>query len=457
MTSAAAVLQAINSKDVLSNLKRENPLAFARLWHREHPKTSQRAAFQSPGELVTIVCGGNRSGKTEGCAQFVVANILGRQHHAVQAWCNNNQIDPLTIPNRPSTVWAVALDSGDSREYLRPAIAKYLPPDAKWRNQYGYGQAEVRLPSGGRCLFKSVEQGRDGFQGSSVDLCWFDEEPNDQAVVNESLMRLVDRKGRMLFSMTPLRGMTWLYDRWIADTPDDTRVHYIHGVDNPHLPEGALERLLRQYGSHERAARAKGEWTTLEGRVYQDWSRQRNVVAPIDIDPSWATYFGIDWGTRAPTAIVVCKVDHDDRMWIVDEYYRSQATINQHAVEIKKLIEKHGQPEWIVCDPEDRGARLALSRDHGIANIPARKGPNSVAAGINHLAERLLPDASGYPAFFVFDHCKNFIREIESYIWDDRGTGEGRDRPKPSQADHLLDAARYVCSRLYRSGSLHVG
>ncbi|QDP52982.1 MAG: putative terminase large subunit [Prokaryotic dsDNA virus sp.] len=144
-------------------------------------------------------------------------------------------------------------------------------------------------------------------------------------------------------------------------------------------------------------------------------------------------------------------------MWIVDEYYRSQATINQHAVEIKKLIEKHGQPEWIVCDPEDRGARLALSRDHGIANIPARKGPNSVAAGINHLAERLLPDASGYPAFFVFDHCKNFIREIESYIWDDRGTGEGRDRPKPSQADHLLDAARYVCSRLYRSGSLHVG
>jgi len=453
------VLDILADDDIenLTILTNHHPLAFARLWHREKPKTSQRAAFQNVGELVTIICGGNRSGKTEGCAQYVCAHLMGRGHPAVRQWCKNNDIDPRMIPNRAGTVWAVALDSGDSREYLRPAIAKYLPPDAKWRNQFGFGQAEVRLSNGGRCLFKSVDQGRDGFQGSSVDLCWFDEEPNDQAVVNEALMRLVDRNGKMIFSMTPLRGMTWLYDRWIAEPPADARVHYIHGIDNPHLPSGALERLLRQYGTHERAARARGEWTTLEGRVYQDWQRQRNTIPAFEVDPSWPVYFGIDWGTRAPTAVVVCVVDDDDRVFVVDEYYRAQATVNQHAVEIQRLIDKHGEPQWIVCDPEDRGARLALSRDHGIANVPARKGPNSVREGINHLAERLLPDASERPAFFVFDHCRNFIREIESYIWDNRGTGENRDRPKPAQSDHLLDAVRYVCTRLARSGVMNVG
>lgn len=456
MGDAQKVLQSTEARYALQELRRQYPLAFASLWDREPPRTSQRRAFQNMGELVTIICGGNRSGKTEGCAQFVAATMHGRNHPATKAWCRNNSIDPKSIPSRPGTVWSVALDSGDSREYLRPAIAKYLPPSAKWRNQFGFGQAEVRLEHGGRCLFKSVDQKRDGFQGSSVDLVHFDEEPNDQAVVNEALMRLVDRNGRILFSMTPLRGMTWLYDRWVSETPEDAVVHYIHGIDNPHLPEGALDRLLRQYGSHERAARAKGEWTTLEGRVYQDWSRQRNVCEPYEVDPDWPTFFAIDWGTRAPTAVVVAKLDPDDRLWIVDEYYEAQKTINQHADAIHQLIEKHGEPEWIVCDPEDRGARLALSRDHGIANVPARKGPNSVRNGINHVAERLRVDASGRPALFVFSSCRNLIREMEAYVWDDRGSGEGRDRPKAQQADHLLDALRYCCTKLYR-GQMAVG
>jgi len=49
----------------LLSLQRDHPLAFARLWHRDKPRTSQRSAFQDLGDLVTIICGGNRSGKTQ--------------------------------------------------------------------------------------------------------------------------------------------------------------------------------------------------------------------------------------------------------------------------------------------------------------------------------------------------------------------------------------------------------
>ena len=443
-----ALAEALQLVDQVVQLKRRRPLAMASLWHQDKPKTSQRRSFQNLGELVTIICGGNRSGKTAGCAQYAVASALGRDHPDAQEWCKRNGIDTAVLPSKPGNVWAVALDSGDSREYLRPAVSEYLPPDSKWRNQFGYGRAEVRMANGGRIMFPSVDMGRDGFQGAAVDLVWFDEEPADEAVVNEALMRLVDRQGRCIFSMTPLRGMTWLYDRWISNTPDDCRVHWIHGTDNPFLPPNALERLLRQYGPHERAARARGEWTTLEGRVFQDWQRSLHVVDRCDLDDSAGVYMGIDWGTRAPTAVVVGKLDRDDRLWIVDEYYEPQRTVKEHAKAIQALIDKHGEPEWIVCDPEDRGARLALSRDYGIANIAAKKGPNSVRAGINVMAERIAKDARGMPGLFVLSHCTNFIREIESYIWDPKGAGEGRDRPKPNQADHLLDACRYLCMRL---------
>lgn len=429
--------------------RRDHPLAYARLWDRDRPKTSQRRAFQNLGEVVTVICGGNRSGKSTGAAMLAVATALGRHHEDSIRWCEINQLDPAILPDRPGNVWAIALDSGDSREYLRPTVEKFLPVGTKWRNREGYGRAECQIPGGGRIVFLSVDSGADGFQGASVDLCWFDEEPADQRVVNEALMRLVDRRGRCVFSMTPLRGMTWLYDRWIREPPSDARVHWIHGVDNPHLPEGALERLLRQYGPHERAARARGEWTTLEGRIYSDFQRVTHVIPSQELDPAFPRFFGMDFGVRAPCAIVVCVMDpRTETLHVVDEHYQTQWTISQHAQKIHELIEKHGEPEWIVCDPEDRGSRLALSREHGIPNVPARKGKHSVRKGINDLCEILAPDVEGNPHLFVHDNCPNLIHEFETYVWDERGAGESKDVPKSRQKDHALDALRYCVSRL---------
>ena len=451
LLAALDVLDGEGAAELL-DLQRQHPIAFGELWHKESPATSQRRCFQEMGELITIICGGNRSGKTQGCAMYVAAAMHGRQHPDAREWCRKNDLPLTVLPASPATVWAVALDSGDSREYLRPAVAKYLPPDARWRNQYGFGQAEVILPNGGKCVFKSVDQRADGFQGSNVDLVWFDEEPNDQAVCNEALMRLVDRQGKCIFSMTPLRGMTWLYDRWVANTPSDAAVHWIHGVDNPHLPAGALERLLRQYGPHERAARAQGTWTTLEGRIYGDFQRHTHVIKSFKPDPSWPVYMGIDFGTRAPFALVVCALDTsstgDDTLHVIDEHYQADWTLSQHAAKIKEMIEKYGQPEWIVADPEDRGSRLALSREHGITNCAAKKPRGSVRGGINDVCERLALDVAGKPHLLVHDNCSNLIQEFESYVWDESGVGEARDRPKARQKDHALDALRYCISKL---------
>ena len=95
--------------------RRDHPLAYARLWDRDRPKTSQRRAFQNLGEVVTVICGGNRSGKSTGAAMLAVATALGRHHEYSIRWCEINQLDPAILPDRPGNVWAIALDSGDSR------------------------------------------------------------------------------------------------------------------------------------------------------------------------------------------------------------------------------------------------------------------------------------------------------------------------------------------------------
>jgi phage terminase large subunit len=226
-------------------------------------------------------------------------------------------------------------------------------------------------------------------------------------------------------------------------------VHWLHGEDNPHLPPGALARLLKQYGPHERAARARGEWTTLEGRIYADFSRATHVVKTHQVPAEWPIYFGVDFGTRAPFAAVVCALDPaDDTLHVVDEWYQADYTLSQHAAKLHQLIAKHGEPRWIVCDPEDKGSRLALSREHGLVNVPARKGKGSVRKGINDLCERIAFDVEGKPHLVVHDQCTNLIHEFESYVWDERGVGESRDQPKPRQRDHALDALRYCVMKL---------
>lgn len=424
-------------------LREADPLTTSSLWHRDRPRTSQRRTFRELGSLVTVLLGGNRSGKTEGVAQYFAACAMGREHYSTQAWLRHNGLPVDIIPQGKARLWAVALDSGDSREYVRPAIGKYLPQGCKWRNRDGNGPAEVTTPTGGVIGFRSVDQGRDGFQGTAKDIIWFDEEPADEGVVNECLMRLADRRGKMLFSMTPLRGMTWLYDRWVEDPPEEVAVHWIHGTDNPHVPSDMLELLLSQYGVHERAARERGEFVALEGRVYADWQRRLHVVPSFQPPSEWKRYAGIDFGTRNPSAVLHAAHDPaDDTLHIYSCWYQAEQTTEQMAAAIKAIEAESGKPTFRFADPAQKQIRVDLSMLHGIMTSKANK---SVRAGISAVADRLRPDARGMPHLVVHDCCTPLIREIERYMWDSTHSSR-KDQPDAPRKkdDHAMDALRYL-------------
>ena len=84
--------------------------------------------------------------------------------------------------------------------------------------------------------FKSCDQGREKFQGSSLDFVWFDEEsPED--IYYECRMRVLDKKGDIFGTMTPLKGLTFIYREIYLNENNDKNVWYefMEWADNPYL------------------------------------------------------------------------------------------------------------------------------------------------------------------------------------------------------------------------------
>ena len=394
----------------LERLMQQYPLAFYKLWDRPSPRTSQRRAVQSllrRGVKCGLLVGGNRSGKTESGAMVAAATAIGADDPGVQKWMKDNGLPEGSIQSRPGRVCCGSLTSNESIRVQRPKVEKFLPVGTVWKNRHGSGESVAHLPNGGTVLFKTIDQGARAWQADSWDLCWLDEDPESEGVWNEARMRLVDRKGRMLCTMTPLRGLTWIWDRFVHDPEFGSKTVWIHGQDNPFVPSDELEALLRSYGAHERAARERGEFTVLEGRVYAGWSRDLHVVSELPNLEHIDRYMSIDFGTRNPFCALMAYVDtKEDTIFIVDEHYKREWTLSRHAEKLKEMFKQWGEPSVVVADPEDRGSRLSLATDHDIQTVKAKK---EIRAGINSVAERLQPDVEGRPHLFVHERCHNLI------------------------------------------------
>ena len=432
------------------------PLAYSALWHRESPHSSQRLPVMQPGHDATLAAGGNGAGKTELGAMWAAAVACGRNDKSVQLWMKANSVDPSLIPPDGGTVLASSLNAALSIHVQRAAIRKYLPKGTTWRNPGGPGTSVAYLPNGHKVVFITNDSGYRSVQGYAAAMVWLDEE-HDEAFYNEALQRVSrvrwdGRSGYLVLTMTPLKGLTsWTYKRFVEQPDQGTRIHFIHGGDNPFIDQTKRERILRSYGPHERAARDRGEFTAMEGLVYQ-FDRRVHLCEPFTPDPSWERYGAIDFGVRNPFVFVLAAMDPADQtLHVYRMHHQTEWTIRQHSEAIRALCDQW--PQWIVADSEDRGSRLSLSREYGIHTVAAKKGKGSVRAGISAVAELLALDAQNKPHIVVHDspQMQPLIHEFQSYRW--ATTNTKRDQPDMplKKDDHCMDALRYMVQSL--SGS----
>ena len=221
--------------------------------------------------------------------------------------------------------------------------------------------------------------------------------------------------------------------------------------DNPQLTEEDKAYLKRQYTGLWYQRFIEGKWVQAEGSVYEFFTEERCV---INTAPSYTCSYivGIDYGTTNPCAFILIGIDRDKypNYWVESEYYfdskqhQRQKTDTEYAEDLQKFIE--GRPiEGIYLDPSAVSFRMELLKQ-GVNKIYEAK--NDVIPGI-HFLRNLLWNGT----LKILSNCKNVIKEMQSYVWDNKAAEKGEDKPK-KQNDHTIDAIRYAMfSYLFTSNS----
>ena len=268
---------ALNRKK-MEKFDRDNKLARYNAGGTVHEK---QMLFHKCPKRNRWVFGGNRTGKTE-CGAAETAWLLRGNH-------------PYRKVRGAVTGWAVSVSYGAGREVAQKKLLSYLNP--AWIERVGMRKGGKDNPDGGivdyiavrnvfgsvsYVYFKSCESGREKFQGSSLDFVWFDEEP-PRDVYEECRMRVFDRKGDVYGTMTPLKGMTYIYDQIYLNKSGDDEVWYVcmEWKDNPYLDPKEIERLSAVLGEDALRTRRYGLFVDTGDLVYPEFDEKVHVIEPF--------------------------------------------------------------------------------------------------------------------------------------------------------------------------------
>lgn len=270
-------------------------------------------------EKIVLVLGSNRSGKSEIIAVDGLVRLTGFVPECMKEEYPNDFV-------RVGEAWLSGMDFVSLMGIVKKKVDKFLP--ARMNGGYNKENKLQRLMNGSEIQYKSYDQGREKFQGTSKIYMSYDEEPPED-VYSEGYMRTVDCGGLIRLAFTPLKGLTWAYqelykkahrmiftenvhgipekigvvhtpeeisklrDRRIvtvtnsgADIDPDIVVFQMAIYDNPYLPDAEVWKAERKYADDPASynARILGRFTTITGRNVFDTNsllkRQPNCPKP---------------------------------------------------------------------------------------------------------------------------------------------------------------------------------
>ncbi len=242
-----------------------------------------------------------------------------------------------------------------------------------------------------------------------------------------------------LFKQTTLTFNPWSGSHWLKkrffDTPlSDTATFSTNYLINEFLDETdrAVFERMKKSNRRKYEVAGLGNWGIAEGLVFENWQIDALSI-PDEECYQWKNFFGLDYGyTNDPTAFIAFKVNPIKRkVYIFDEFYKKRMLNCDIAAEIKR---RGYSKERIRADSAEPKSNDDLKR-LGISRItPSVKGRDSILNGIAKICEYEI---------IVNPSCINTVRELSTYVYDDRVKENGMPIPKDCD-NHLCDALRYA-------------
>ena len=230
---------------------------------------------------------------------------------------------------------------------------------------------------------------------------------------------------RIILDYNPSDAYHWIYEEVVPR--EDCTFHQTTYKDNPFLGASIvaeIERLKEADPDYWRVY-GLGERATLTNIVFGHY-QEIDTVPP---DAKLIAY-GLDFGYSVDPSALVAVYDHEGG-YVLDEcFYAPKMTNADIAREMRTLgVTRH---QRVIADSAEP---KSIDQIHGAGfNVhPARKGPDSVRAGIDMIRSKPLS---------ITKRSSNGIKELRSYRW----MLDKNEQPmnKPEGVDHFLDAARYV-------------
>lgn len=398
--------------------------------------------FHSSTKKGRLYIGGNRSGKTVG---GVVEDI----------WMMKGEHPYQKVPPAPTRGRIVTVSYTEGvQQIIIPELKRWLPPslliNGSWEDSYNNTSRLLTLSNGSTTELMSYDQKLEKFAGTSRHWLHCDEEP-PKDIFDECRMRLLDTGGKWHITMTPVEGMTWVYDDlYLPGLKADSKITVIviSTEENPYVTQEQIDEVMSGMDEKELQVRKQGQFVQIGNLAFKEF-RPENVIEPYIPDPSWAHYQSMDHGLNAPTAWLWHAVSPKGVVITYDELYDSGKLINYYAEEIHKRNATLGRrpPDFSIGDPaiRQRNAQTGDSIQTAYARlgVPIVLGNNEVYIGVDKMNTYL---KAKY--WYITANCVNLIRELQRCRWKIYQTAKMRRDNNPReelhpQYDHAPDSCRY--------------
>lgn len=285
------------------------------------------------------------------------------------------------------------------------------------------------------------------FQGDTYSLVYCDEITlYPQSIIEMINSRLSKSHSKGFAAMNP-KHPTHIVKQWIDKSlMGDSKYYSLHFKidDNPYIDEDYKQSLRDCNSSLFYKRNYLGLWCVAEGAIFDFFDRDIYVLnRPNRCADYWIA--GIDYGTRNSFCCLLIGVStgiknqSGKQLWVEKEYYWDsrkmdrQKTNSEYAEDVHNFLGDYAVRQ-VYVDPSAAAFKLELQR-RGIHVVNAE---NDVEDGIQIITSQMKMGN-----LFVLDCCPNLIREIESYVWDERASERGWDEPI-KRDDHAVDALRYA-------------
>ena len=298
----------------------------------------------------------------------------------------------------------------------------------------------ITLSNGSNVRMGSVNQ-VDSCVGRSYDLIIFDEAAlsDGKDAFNVALRPTLDKpNSKAIFVSTPRGRNNWFseffYRGFSDEFPEWCSIRATY-KDNPRMSESDIVEARKSMSEAEFKQEYEADFNTYEGQIW-NFNFETQVKDYSRFEPKKMDIFaGLDVGYRDPTAFCVIAYDWENECYhLLDEYFDSERTTEQHAVEIQRLIDKW-DIDYIYIDSAAAQTRFDFAQNYDISTINAKK---SVLDGIAHVAAIVDNDT-----LFVHQECKESLGCLDAYQWD-TNPNLAREKPKHNMASHMADALRYA-------------